>query len=118
MQKNISYQDWIKEWIFKNEQNISTEQDFRGEKDIQKTIKTVYFEKQSNIVKQDHHEDIDKTIIQSLKKLDTSDNNSSLNYIDDKFKDIIPEGMSQENSIKTPRTHLLYCADVSKWQAT
>ena len=58
-----------------------------------------YFEKQENQLKQDHHEYIDKKVIQSLKKLDTSYNPASLNYIHYKFKDMKIEYVSQEKSL-------------------
>ena len=54
--------------------------------DVQKTIKRVSFKKQENQLKQYHHEDIDKNVIQELKKLDTSYNPDSLNFINNKFK--------------------------------
>ena len=44
------------------------------EEDSQKNIKSVYFAKKWNQIKQDHYEEIDKEIIQALKKLDTSYN--------------------------------------------
>ena len=53
---------------------------------------------EENQVKQDHHEDIDKNFIQVLKKLDTPYNPAYINYINDKFKDMMLEDNSQENS--------------------
>ena len=56
----------------KTEENVNTKQDSRGEEDVQKTIKSVYFAKQENQVKQYHHGYIDKNVVQELKKLDTT----------------------------------------------
>ena len=75
----------------KTEENIKTEQDSNRKEDVQKTIKIFYFSKQESKAKQDHHEDIDKNFIRSLKKLDTSYNPAYINYINDKFKDIMLE---------------------------
>ena len=47
--------------------------------EMQKTIRSVSFKKQENQVKQDNPEDIEKNVIRSLKKLDTSYNPHSLN---------------------------------------
>ena len=63
--------------------------------DVKNAIKCISFAKQENQVKQDHHEDIDKNVIQALKKIYTSYNPDSLNYINRKFKDITLEDMSQ-----------------------
>ena len=67
---------------------MKTDQYFRGKEDIQKTIKSIYFEKQVNQVKQYHHEDIDRNIIRALKKLGISYNLASLNYINNKIKEM------------------------------
>ena len=69
------------------------------EEDVQKNIKSVSFAKQENQVKQDNHKDIDKNIIRALNKLDTSYNPDYINYINDKFKDMMLEDKSQEKSI-------------------
>ena len=63
----------------KTEENFKTKLDFRGEENVQKTIKTVYFKKQENNIKQDHHEYIDKNVIQSLNKMNMSYNPDDLN---------------------------------------
>ena len=63
----------------KTEENFKTKLDFRGEENVQKTIKTVYFTKQENNIKQDHHEYIDKNVIQSLNKMNMSYNPDDLN---------------------------------------
>ena len=70
--------------------------DYSGEEDRQKTIKSVFFAKQDNQIKQDNHEDIDKNVIQALKKLDTSYNIDYLRYINDEFNNMMLEYMSQE----------------------
>ena len=44
-----------------------------------------------NKIKEYQHEDINKNFIRELNKLDTSYNPASLNYINEKFKDIILE---------------------------
>ena len=91
----------------KTEENFKTKQDSRGEEDAQKTIKIIYSVKQENQVKQNHHEDIDRNIIRSLKKLDTSYNPASLNYTKDKVKDMMLEYAPQEKSpIHQEHTHL------------
>ena len=56
----------------KSEHNITNKRDYRGEEELEKDINTVSCAKQENQVKQDHHEDIYKSIILELKKLDTS----------------------------------------------
>ena len=45
----------------KTEENVKTDQYYRGEEDVQKNINNVYFGKKSNQIKQDHHQDIKKT---------------------------------------------------------
>ena len=62
----------IKSENVKTEENVNTEQYFRDEEDVQKTIEIVYFAKQENQIKQDRHEEIEKNFIRSLKKLNTS----------------------------------------------
>ena len=44
-----------------------------------------------NKIKEYQHEDINKNFIRELNKLDTSYNPASLNYINEKFKDITLE---------------------------
>ena len=65
----------------KTEQNVNTNQVYRGWEDLQNNTKTIYFAKQENKFKPDHHEDIGKIVIQELKKLDMLYNPASLNYI-------------------------------------
>ena len=71
----------------------------RGKEYTQKNIKNVSFKKEKNQGKQGHHEDIDKNIIQALKKLDTSYNPDYIDYINDKFKDMMIEDTPQEKSL-------------------
>ena len=47
----------------KTKENLKTEQNSRGGEDTQKTTKSIYFAKQENKVKQEHHEDMDKNFI-------------------------------------------------------
>ena len=77
-------------------ENIKTKKYSRWEEDVLKTIKSVTFAKQNNQVKKDHHEDTDKKFIRALKKLDTSYNNASLNYINNKLNNMMQEDVSQE----------------------
>ena len=51
----------------KYQHNINTEQYPRGEEDVHNNIKAVSCAEQENKVKQDHHEEIDKNVIQTLK---------------------------------------------------
>ena len=62
----------VKSENVKTEENVNTEQYFRDEEDVQKTIEIVYFAKQENQIKQDRHEETEKNFIRSLKKLNTS----------------------------------------------
>ena len=73
--------DPVKTEDIRTEQNVKTEQVCRWGEDIQRIIKTISFVKQKNKVKQYHHEDIDKKMIRSLKKLDTSYNPAYLNVM-------------------------------------
>ena len=50
-----------------------------------------------------------KNIIQSLKKLDTSYNSASLNYINKKFKFKPIEDTSEESDFFTKNAHTLVC---------
>ena len=72
----------------KSEQNVNNEQGYREEEDVKNTTNTVFFTKQENQVKQDHNKDI-INVVRALKKLYMSYNLDSVNYISDKFKDVI-----------------------------
>ena len=52
-----------------NWKNVDTDQDSRGEENLQKTTKTVSFLKQDNKVIQDHHKDIKTSSKHSRKSI-------------------------------------------------
>ena len=88
--KNDPVNNEVKTKNVKTKENVGTKQYSNREEAVQNIFKRVSFAKQENQVKQ-FHEDIDKNVLRALKKLDTSYNPDSINYINKKFKDMILE---------------------------
>ena len=63
----------------------------QGGRRLTEDYQDLFFPKQENQVREDHNEYIDKNVIQALKKMNKSYNPVFINYINDKFKDIMLE---------------------------